>query len=724
MKDPGMRTSPQLNKPPSDNRASRRLWLKITLSILPLLLIGLLAILWWRWPRPPKPLVEIVTLAIAGRAETPIKAHYEPFGIVADDDGNIFFSESITGRIYKLTPPDYLSKAGRQNEAIVAQQLATPSALALDRAGNLLIANTGAHTIVRVNLKSNETSIVAGADGVSGFADGPAASARFNGPIGIAVAQDGTIFVADTYNDRIRLISPDGQVRTLAGSGEPGFADGTGAEAQFDTPCGIAIAQDRSLLIADTGNRRIRRVDLNGLVSTVAGTGEPGNRDGIPAEATFVEPTAIAVRDKNSFFVADAANSSLRLCTFGEQPSIKIISGGYPNGLIDAELSTARLNRPTGLALLPDGELAFADSGNGLIRACVPLNSKIGHRADPSSVIIQAPEMRALLEPRWPFEPPQTRRDLAGTFGEVRGERLPDHDAWFHSGLDIPGAYGETVHAIFTETVTRPLASSGFGSPRERLRMPLFEYIHLRIGRDQHDQPIGHFANGAITFRRDPQGNIMDIRVRRGTRINAGDPIGTLNRLNHVHLIAGPPAFECNALLVLKLPGLTDTVAPTIEALRLFDEQNHPVFESEKANKLSKPVEVSGKLRITLRAYDQVDGNPRYRRLGVYRLGYQILNADGSPSADFKEPRYNITFNRLPVDPNAVPLAFAEDSQSGYQGVTIFNYIVTNIVRDGEARENFWDTTQLAPGNYTLRVFAEDFFGNQARRDLSVKVNR
>jgi hypothetical protein len=131
-----------------------------------------------------------------------------------------------------------------------------------------------------------------------------------------------------------------------------------------------------------------------------------------------------------------------------------------------------------------------------------------------------------------------------------------------------------------------------------------------------------------------------------------------------------------------------------------------------------------GRVRIIVRAYDQVDDNPSYRRLGVYRLGYQLLRPDGSPVAGFEQPRYNIIFEQLPSDPTQVKVVYAEGSQSGYQGQTVFGYVVTNVARDGEAREDFLDTASIAPGGYTLRVFAEDFFGNQARRDTPVVVVR
>src|SRR6185436_13563932 len=95
-----------------------------------------------------------------------------------------------------------------------------------DGDGRLIVANTGAHTILRIDLKTKAASVIAGVTGRSGYGDGNAAEAHFNGPVGVAVGKDGSIFVADTYNDRIRAISPDGKVRTLAGGAEPGFADG------------------------------------------------------------------------------------------------------------------------------------------------------------------------------------------------------------------------------------------------------------------------------------------------------------------------------------------------------------------------------------------------------------------------------------------------------------------------------------------------------------------
>src|SRR5690606_865483 len=126
---------------------------------------------------------------------------------------------------------------------------------------------------------------VAGIEGSPGSEDGAAADARFRGPIGIAAAADGTIFVADTYNDRIRRISSEGQVTTVAG-GMRGYAEGTAEFAMFDTPLGIAVWHDK-LLVADSGNRALRVVEPEGRVWTlVAGPESRGMRDGLLGSAT------------------------------------------------------------------------------------------------------------------------------------------------------------------------------------------------------------------------------------------------------------------------------------------------------------------------------------------------------------------------------------------------------------------------------------------------------
>ncbi len=676
---------------------------------------------WWLRIRPVKPLANVVTIAGAGPQLT-ANSLADPFGVAVGADDEVYVTDGLGGRIYRVEADGRL--------AVVTEKLDMPSVLAVGRDASLIVANTGAHTVVRVNANDGSVATIAGQPNVSGRGDGPAKAARFNAPIGVAVAPDGTIFVADTYNDRICALAAAGQVRTLAGGNEPGFHDGVGGEALFDTPCGLVVARDGALIVADTGNHRIRRVALDGTVTTLAGTGEWGMRDGTPLSAAFAEPVALAWRRDGALAIADAASSALRLLTFGAQPAVSTIAGGFPFGLVDGAVSAARLNRPLGLAFTSDDALLFADAGNGFLRAFVPAGVALGRVAKPEAALVNAAEIRRRVPARWPFQPPEARREIAGTFGEIRGARQAEGEAWFHNGLDIPGAYGEAVYALKGERVTQPLAVEGFNTTRERLRLPLLGYIHLRLGRDQNDVPFFDIENQGFLFRRAAQGLLTGLRIRRGTRIGEGAALGTLNRLNHVHLIAGPASSEVNALAALPLPGLGDTVAPTIEGVSLLTESGArfdlpaPVPAQAKRKSLppAEPPTVQGRVRIVVQTYDQADGNARQRRLGLYRLGYQVFNADGTTAHGFAQPRYNLSFERLPDAANGVALAYAEGSQSGYTGQTIFAYTVTNVVRDGLAREEFWETGQLAAGIYVLRVFGEDFFGNQTRRDVTVRV--
>ncbi|NOT48204.1 MAG: gluconolaconase, partial [Acidobacteria bacterium] len=204
------------------------------------------------------------------------------------------------------------------------------------------------------------------------------------------------------------------------------------------------------------------------------------------------------------------------------------------------------------------------------------------------------------------------------------------------------------------------------------------------------------------------------IRVRRGTEFKAGDVIGTLNAMNHVHMIAGPSGDEMNALDALILPGVADTTPPVIEEVEFFDQNWLPV-ETKGG---SERIKLANGARVVVRAFDRMDGNPERRRLGVFRLGYQVLNSDRSPVTEIN---WNISFDRNP-SPDAVRFAYAPGSKSGATGETIFRYIVTNKVSGEAFGEGFFDTANLASGKYILRAFAADYFGNTTTKDISFEV--
>ncbi|MFN0087218.1 MAG: SMP-30/gluconolactonase/LRE family protein [Blastocatellia bacterium] len=683
----------------------QRKWM-LAVGVCAALLLGGMFWFWLR-PGPPRPHGDAATIGGMGMK---IEAGRLPdyFGVAVNEDDEVHFSDGTANSVSRIDEDGAVKQ--------ITAELAMPSAIAFAPDGSLIVANTGAHTIARVDVDSGRVEVIAGTAGASGAADGKAGEARFNGPIGVAVAEDGRIFVADTYNDRIREIAEDGTVRTIAG-GAQGFRDGPGVVAMFDTPCGLAVEQDGSLLVADTGNHRIRRIAPNGGVTTIAGAGQPWWRDGSPLEAGFNEPMAIAIRRDGVIFIADAGNNCVRMLMReapGAPVELKTVAGWAPPGLVDGAISGCRFNRPATLAFDSEHALLFADQGNGLIRALVPIGAKRGYASKPG-LIISAEEIRRAVAPRWPYDPPEAKRDVAGTFGEIRGEISTEAEAWFHNGFDIPGTYGEAARTIFTEIVTRPLPIEDAGTGRERLRLPLLGYTHIRFGRDQNEVPLNNQPEGAITFRRDAEGRVTGVRVRRGTRFNAGDVLGTLNRMNHVHLIAGPTGGEINALAALRFPNLVDTTPPTIDGVTIVNEQWETLYDSSAK---APPPAVRGNLRVLVRAFDQVDGTARHRRLGIYRLSYQLLTPDG---AAVTPPQYSLVFDRLPDELSHITLVYAPGSRSGYQGGTIFNYIVTNELRDGKVRGRFLRMDQFPTGEYRLLVLAEDFFGNQARREVAIR---
>ena len=389
-------------------------------------------------------------------------------------------------------------------------------------------------------------------------------------------------------------------------------------------------------------------------------------------------------------FVADG--NAIRVIGRRIFPWVETIAGDE-RGLTDGRATRARFNRPSGLAVGPGEKIYIADSENGAVRILSDNDDKQSP-TDPQTDPLP-------LATRWPFDPPSNPREIAGTLGEIRGDLKPDgKPTWFHNGLDIAGAYGETTKFIRDETVLDPHAAENFGTARELLRMPLIGYIHLRLGRDKDDRIFG---DSRFQFERDANGKLTGIRVPRGARFTAGDTIGTLNSMNHVHLIAGRIGREINALVALNLPGITDSIAPTIEHVSLF---------TDGWQKLSK---LSDKSRIVVRAYDRIDGNSERRRLGVFRIGYQLLS-NGAPLGEIE---WRISFARSPSN-DAVRLAYADGSRSGYTPDTVFDYIATNRVDGENAREDFLDTTSLAPGKYVVRVFVADYFGNLASTDVEV----
>ena len=633
----------------------------------------------------------------------------DPFGIAVGSDGSIYITDAGDyNRIQKIAPDGNVSTIAGGAEGFGDgvngnARFKTPSGLAVSPRGDLFVADTANNRIRKISPKG-ETSTIAG-DGTAGYADGPASTAQFNGPIGVAVDARGNIYVADSYNDRIRLVSPDGQVSTVAGKGTPGYADGDRNTALFDTPSGIAAAADGSVIVADTGNDRLRKISADGNVTT------------LPVK-DLSSPIGLATTHDNVLYVTELDRS--RVVQITSDGASHIIAGKN-SGFADGS-DEARFNQPTGIAIAPGKngppKLYVADSRNHLIRKLDPeAGSNQATVLDPVPKLTnETLHQQALI---WPVDPQQSPHEVVATVGEVRGSfDSTDSRDHLHSGLDVFGGYGEVVRAVRSEKVTSPLANWGFDSLNEGFRVGVVSYIHIHVGRDKDEKM---FDDQRFIPVNNAEGKLTRVRVKRGTRFRPGDAVGTINKMYHVHLIVGPPGGEINPLSLAPL-GFKDDIPPTIEkdGIQLFDASG-----ARLQNKQNGRLLVSGLIHVVVDAFDRTNMNGNRRRLGLYKLGYQVLKSDGTPAPGFNEPRINILFDRLPSDREATKVAYAADSGITVYGsqMTRFLYEVTNTVRDGHAATGAWDTSQLPKGDYVLRIIAADFSGNEAQENRDVLIS-
>jgi len=243
-----------------------------------------------------------------------------------------------------------------------------PIAIATDASGNIYVADELNHRIRKIT-PAGVITTVAGS-GTAGTENGPVASARFSGPAGIAVGSDGTLYVSDSGNHRIRAISPDGQVTTHSGLGLSGFTEGDPSAARFSNPGALAIAADDTLYLADRGNRRVRKISPSGTVSTLAGSGLNGSINGPAESARFTDLRGIAVSVSSVVYITESGSGQIRRIS--------------PNGTVDTFIASG-LSDPWGISLAENGNLFVADGSSQRIRKVTPLGVITSYAGSGSS---------------------------------------------------------------------------------------------------------------------------------------------------------------------------------------------------------------------------------------------------------------------------------------------------------------------------------------------------
>ncbi len=333
-----------------------------------------------------------------------------PAGVALDSNGNLYVADYYNDTIRKVTPTGVVTtlagspgNAGTNDGMGTNAQFDGPSGVAVDSAGNIYVAEFGSPNnairkvttagmvttlpaggfepyAVAVDSAGDVFSVNAGSGNIVEFT--PAGTnwmvttlaGGFFHPEGIAVDVESNLYVANSDDDTVSKVTPGGSVSTLAGvSGAPGNTDGTGSEALFNTPIGLALDSAGALYVADEGNNTIRKITTAALVNTVAGSGSTsqGSVNGAGNEARFNGPQAVAVDGAGNVYVADTFNDTIRTVTSaGVVNTIAGLAGmaGNSNGVG----SDARFNLPQGVAVDGAGNIYVGDSGNGAIREVTP----------------------------------------------------------------------------------------------------------------------------------------------------------------------------------------------------------------------------------------------------------------------------------------------------------------------------------------------------------------
>ncbi len=344
-------------------------------------------------PPPPPPAATGIITTVAGTGEpgysgdggqaTRARLNF-PLGVALDGLGNLYFADVHNHRIRKVDTDGWITTvagtgtqgySGDGGQATQAR-LNTPLGVALDGLGNLYFADVHAdvhnHRIRKVNTDGWITTVAGtGTRGYSGDG-GQATRARLNFPLGVALDGLGNLYFADVHNHRIRKVDTDGWITTVAGTGTQGYSGdgGQATQARLNIPWGVALDGLGNLYFTEQNNHRIRKVDTDGWITTVAGTGTQGySGDGGQAtRARLSGPRGVALDTAGNLYFADSGNHRIR--KVNTDGWITTVAGTGTQGYSGdgGQATRARLSIPTGVALDGLGNLYFADTDNHRIR--------------------------------------------------------------------------------------------------------------------------------------------------------------------------------------------------------------------------------------------------------------------------------------------------------------------------------------------------------------------
>jgi sugar lactone lactonase YvrE len=303
------------------------------------------------------------------------------YGLGTDADDNVYVADQYNHAIRKITPDGNVTTIAGAKVVIneIEYPLATsvdgtgteasfntPMGVAVDNDGNIFVAEQFSSKIRKIT-PAGVTTTFAGS-GIQGMDDGIGTAASFSQPIAVALSNDGnTLFVADYINNVIRkVITSTAEVSIFAGTGASGSDDGAGTTASFNGATGLVVDAAGNVFVADQSNNKIRKITAAGVVSTFAGSGNEGAADGQGTAASFNSPTGIAIDGAGNLYVADQYNYSIRKIT--PTGLVSTIAGNGTDGAVNGLGSEASFSSPTGVAVDSKGNLYVADGFNHSIR--------------------------------------------------------------------------------------------------------------------------------------------------------------------------------------------------------------------------------------------------------------------------------------------------------------------------------------------------------------------
>src|SRR5438094_61997 len=304
-----------------------------------------------------------------------------PAGVAVDGAGNTYVADTVNSTIRKITPAGVVTtfaglagSTGSANGTGSAARFNGPVAVTIDNIGNIFVADTNNSTIRKIT-PARVVSTFAGLAGSTGSANGTGSTARFNFPTALAVDSANNIYVADTNNSTIRKITPARVVSTFAGlAGSTGSANGTGSTARFNFPSGVAVdrAGTGNIYVGDTSNFTIRQITPAGVVTTLAGSPlMRGGANGTGSAARFLLPEGMAVDSAGNIYVADQDASTIRKIAPGGV--VSTFAGSFTkSGSLNGTGSAARRNLPAAVAVVRSNNLYVRDSQHCTIRQIAP----------------------------------------------------------------------------------------------------------------------------------------------------------------------------------------------------------------------------------------------------------------------------------------------------------------------------------------------------------------